>query len=48
MAQSKYPAKPVFTPVPTNWKDLTPEEKKAVTDEMAKEIQRRLGVKPKG
>ena len=48
MAQAKYPAKPVFVPIPANWKDLTPEQKKAITDEMATAIQAHLGIKPKG
>jgi predicted Fe-S protein YdhL (DUF1289 family) len=48
MVQPKYPAKPVFTKIPANWKTMTDAEKKAVTDEMAKAIQRHLGVKPKG
>jgi hypothetical protein len=48
MVQPKYPSKPIFTKIPANWKTMTPEEKKAASEAMAKAIQRHLGVKPKG
>ena len=48
MVQAKYPSKPIFTKIPANWKTMTDAEKKASSEEMAKAIQRHLGVKPKG
>jgi uncharacterized protein YbdZ (MbtH family) len=47
MVQAKYPATPVFTKIPANWKAMTDAEKKAASEAMAKAIQRQLGIKPK-
>lgn len=38
--------KPIFTRIPATWKAMTPEGKNAASEEMAKAIQRQLGIKP--
>ena len=47
MVQAKYPSKPIFTRIPANWKTMTPEEKRAASEVMAKALQRQLGIKSK-
>jgi hypothetical protein len=47
MVQPTYPAKPVFTKIPANWKTMTDADKKVASEAIAKAIQRQLGIKPK-
>ena len=47
MANAKRRTKPGFVKIPGNWNEMTKAQKRAASEEIARALQRQLGVKAK-